>query len=134
MPRSPRTNKTSAFMGGEIVGISAKTRYRSQSWDVLQWFMSDAAQVDIVLANLYDLPVRDDLFQNKYVRDDPRLAGLAEAVRESRAPSHPKYDMLFQRTESPLAVNCNAAMAGLKAPRQALLEMKQAMAAMLKGS
>ncbi len=132
MPRSPRTGKTSAFLGGELIGLSATTRYRAQGWEVIQWFLSDDVQVELVLANLYELPVRLDQFDNKYTRANPQLARLVEAMLEGRAPYHEKYDVLFQRADSPLAVNMNAAMSGQKEVRQALQDMKQAMEAILR--
>jgi len=122
----PRPNKPNAkhasFAGGDNAGILAQTKYRQESWDVIQFLMSEAVQIEF-LAKSGIIPIRESFFDNKYFREDRRYLVFTEALKVGRAPWTPKYNRLYD----PLQTNIQAALAGRKTPKQALTDLETAL-------
>jgi multiple sugar transport system substrate-binding protein len=124
MPKPKAGGRTASFAGGDNIGIPAASAYVDQAWEVLQYFTGEDVQVEY-LAKQGVIPVRRDLYDNAYFREEPRFRTFTASLDVARAPWTLKYDECFQRADSPWALNLDAAMFGQKTPRQAAADIER---------
>lgn len=82
---SPDGNATSAFVGGDVSGISRSSENPAAAWNFIEWTLGEEAQVQI-LAKSSLLPVRTDLTDNEYTAADPRTKFVADTVAIGQTP------------------------------------------------
>ncbi|CAL9318408.1 ABC transporter substrate-binding protein [Streptomyces sp. SudanB91_2054] len=90
----------SAFVGGDVLGISATSAKARQAWDFVKWTTSQKAQVDVV-AKSGALPVRTDLADNRYSATDPNIVTLNKLVATGHTPSSPAFGQVFTDANGP---------------------------------
>lgn len=90
---------TSAFLGGDVAGVTATAKNATTAWDFLDWTMSDEVQEGIVAAT--NLVVRSDLTDNATTAANPMLQQANELISIAQVPVTPKYNALFIDTASP---------------------------------
>ncbi|OQR61623.1 hypothetical protein B6E66_23570 [Streptomyces maremycinicus] len=94
------SGKQSAYVGGDVLGISATSSKARQAWDFVQWTLSQEAQVDVV-AKGGALPVRTDLADNRYSAADPNIVKLNQLIATGRTPSSPTFGQVFTDANGP---------------------------------
>ncbi len=90
----------STFVGGDGIGISKDSEQSPQAWNFLQWMMSEEAQVD-VLAKDNNAVSRDDLADNEYAAEDPRLVTINEVAGMGDTPVALQFQQAFNAPGSP---------------------------------
>ncbi|KQZ85113.1 sugar ABC transporter substrate-binding protein [Microbacterium sp. Root166] len=90
----------STFVGGDGIGISKDSEQSPQAWNFLQWMMSEEAQVD-VLAKDNNAVSRDDLADNQYAAEDPRLVTINEVAGMGDTPVALQFQQAFNAPGSP---------------------------------
>jgi multiple sugar transport system substrate-binding protein len=90
----PGTSGTSAFLGGDVIGISKGAKNAKTAWDFIAWSMSEDVQKTIV-AKTGQLAVRSDAADNTYTQAEPRLLAANKLISEARVPVTAKYNSLF---------------------------------------
>jgi multiple sugar transport system substrate-binding protein len=113
IPRAAHGQHAS-FSGGNLMAISRDTKQVDLAWEFVEFAMSEDIQVE-VWAKSGALPVRTDLFDNKYFAKDPRFAVFADILEVARAPYSTKYNELY----APMLTAMQRAMMGEISPEQA---------------
>jgi multiple sugar transport system substrate-binding protein len=103
-----------SFSGGNLMAISRDTKQADLAWEFVEFAMSEDIQVE-VWAKSGALPVRTDLFDNKYFAQDSRFAVFADILEVARAPYSTKYNELY----APMLTAMQRAMMGEITPEQA---------------
>ena len=113
IPRA-RDGGHASFSGGNLMAISRDTKQADLAWEFVEFAMSEDIQVE-VWAQSGALPVRTDLFDNKYFAQDSRFAVFADILEVARAPYSTKYNELY----APMLTAMQRAMMGEISPEQA---------------
>jgi multiple sugar transport system substrate-binding protein len=108
---SPDGAHTSTFIGGDVAGISATSKHKTQAWDFLKWTLDENAQVEIIAKN-GDLPGRTDLGANKYTAADPRTRLIADGLKNGHTPFALPFGDLFNNPNGPWVATIRAAIYG----------------------
>ncbi len=90
----------STFVGGDGIGISKDSEKAAQSWNFLNWLLSEEAQVE-VLAKNGDAVSRSDLATNQYSELDERLVTINEVASEGKTPISLNFQQAFNAPSSP---------------------------------
>jgi multiple sugar transport system substrate-binding protein len=90
----------STFVGGDGIGVSKDSKKAAQSWNFLNWMMSEDAQVG-VLAKDKDAVSRSDLANNQYAATDPRLVTINEVAGKGDTPVSDNFQQAFNAPNSP---------------------------------
>lgn len=90
----------STFVGGDGIGISKDSDKADQAWNFLNWLMSEDAQVEVLAKDL-DAVSRGDLADNKYTKDDPRLATINQVAANGDTPVSKNFQQAFNAPTSP---------------------------------
>lgn len=90
----------SSFVGGDVLGIPANSKHPSQAWDFVSWTVTEAAQVD-VLAKHRNVTVRDDLADNVYAQQDPRLNVFTQLAHIGQTPTAVNFGKTFNDPNGP---------------------------------
>ena len=90
----------STFVGGDGIGVSKDSKKAAQSWNFLNWMMSEDAQVG-VLAKDKDAVSRSDLANNEYAAKDPRLVTINEVAGKGDTPVSDNFQQAFNAPNSP---------------------------------
>lgn len=90
----PGASGTSAFLGGDVIGISKGAKNAKTAWDFIAWSMSEDVQKTVV-AKTGQLAVRSDAADNPYTQAEPRLLAANKLISEARVPVTAKYNSLF---------------------------------------
>jgi multiple sugar transport system substrate-binding protein len=90
----------STFVGGDGIGVSKDSKKADQSWNFLNWMMSEDAQVG-VLAKDKDAVSRSDLANNQYTAEDPRLVTINEVAGKGDTPVSDNFQQAFNAPNSP---------------------------------
>jgi multiple sugar transport system substrate-binding protein len=90
----------STFVGGDGIGVSKDSKKAAQSWNFLNWMMSEDAQVG-VLAKDNDAVSRSDLANNEYAAKDPRLVTINEVAGKGETPVADNFQQAFNAPNSP---------------------------------
>lgn len=121
IPRSAHGQHAS-FSGGNLMAITSTTKEPDLAWEFVEFAMSEDVQVEI-WAQEGALPVRTDLFDNKYFAQEPKFAVFADILKVARAPYSTKYNELY----APMLTAMQRAMMGEISPEQAYQEAAQEM-------
>ena len=91
---------TASFGGGDVIGIPKGSAYVNEAWEFIQWVLSDDVQLEVYAAN-NNLPLRISLADNKYFKEDPRLAVAASTLSVGHTPYSLVYNDLFNDKNGP---------------------------------
>ncbi len=90
----------SSFAGGDTISVSANSQHVAESFEFIQWVLSDEIQLSMFAAR-GQLPLRLDLADNEYSREDTRLITNAEAMGLGKTPYSFVYNQLYNDTTGP---------------------------------
>ncbi len=90
----------SAYVGGDAIGITSSCDDVDGAWAFLEWSLSEDAQVG-VFAKMNQLTVRDDLAENEYTEQDPRLVTMNQLVGQGDTPYALNYGQTFNDPNGP---------------------------------
>ncbi|MBB5874526.1 multiple sugar transport system substrate-binding protein [Allocatelliglobosispora scoriae] len=90
----PGSQGTSAFLGGDVIGISKGAKNAQTAWDFIAWSMSADVQKTVV-ANTGQLTVRADAADNAATQAEPRLLVANKLIATAKVPVTAKYNSLF---------------------------------------
>lgn len=99
-PLPGREEGQSSFAGGDTIAIPTGSQRVEPAFEFLNWYLSDEVQLEFVAKN-NSLPLRTDLVDNEYSRQDPRYITVGRAMYEGRTPYTVKYNQLFNDSASP---------------------------------
>ncbi len=91
---------TSSFAGGDSIAITSSSQYVAESFEFIQWVLSEEIQLEMFAAR-GQLPLRADLIDNEYSQQDPRLITNAEAMNLGQTPYSFVYNQLFNDANGP---------------------------------
>lgn len=91
---------TSAFVGGDAIGITASCDDVDGAWEFLEWTLGEEAQVG-VFAEMRQLTVRSDLAENEHSSADPRIVTMNELVGIGDTPKALNYGQTFNDPNGP---------------------------------
>ncbi len=91
---------TASFGGGDVIGIPKGSAFVDQAWEFIEWVLSDEIQLEVYAAN-NNLPLRLSLADNKYFKEDPRLATAASTLSVGHTPYSLVYNDLFNDKNGP---------------------------------
>jgi len=121
IPASGPNGQHASFAGGDLMGILTGTEREAEGWDLLQFLASEPVQVEY-LAKSGIIPVRTSMYQNPYFAEEPAYQTFTQALDVARAPWTLKYNRLYDAFQA----NLQQALAGQKAPEQALKDIEAA--------
>lgn len=90
----------SSFAGGDSIAITSSSTHAAEAFEFIQWVLSDEIQLQMFAAR-GQLPLRSDLIDNEYSRQDPRLITNAEAMNLGKTPYSFVYNQLFNDANGP---------------------------------
>ena len=96
----PGSSGTSAFLGGDVIGIAKGAKNARTAWDFIAWSMSEDVQ-KTVMAKTGQLTVRADTADtadtadNSFAQAEPRLLAANELIAQAKVPVTAKYNSLF---------------------------------------
>jgi multiple sugar transport system substrate-binding protein len=90
----------SSFAGGDSIAIPAGSKYPDAAFEFIEWATSEEVQLEFY-AKVNNLPVRTDLADNEFFREDPRLTVAAEAMGIGKTPYTVVYNQLFNDANGP---------------------------------
>lgn len=90
----------SSFAGGDSIAITSSSTHAAEAFEFIQWVLSDEIQLQMFAAR-GQLPLRADLIDNEYSRQDPRLITNAEAMNLGKTPYSFVYNQLFNDANGP---------------------------------
>ncbi|MCG8453215.1 MAG: sugar ABC transporter substrate-binding protein [Spirochaetales bacterium] len=91
-PVPEKGNDTSAFMGGDIMGITAQTAHPKEAMEFVAFCLSEETQIEILAKN-GSVPVRLSVaVDNPYFDKDPRYKVFAAGGQFGRAPKALNYN------------------------------------------
>ncbi len=106
----------SAFIGGDLIAISAGSKYPDEAWNFIQFLLSAEVQNDKGFLQAGFVPVRSDLLDNPIYAADPRYKVFAQALADGYVPFTTRYHDLY----APFQVGMKAALNGEKSVADAL--------------
>ena len=99
--RSGKEGGSSSFAGGDCIGIPKGSKNVKEAFEFLTFFLNDDVQVEN-LAKAGGLPLRLDLVDNKYSKEDPRYVTVGNAMfKEGRTPYLLPYNEIFADGNGP---------------------------------
>lgn len=90
----------SSFAGGDTISVTSSSQYVAESFEFIEWVLSDEIQLSMFAAR-GQLPLRLDLADNEYSREDPRLITNAEAMGLGKTPYSFVYNQLYNDSTGP---------------------------------
>lgn len=90
----------SSFAGGDSIGIPAGSRHAEEAWEFIRWCLSEEVQVQQFARN-NSIPIRTDLADNEYLREDPRFAVATTAQAQGKAPYSEQFHILINDPNGP---------------------------------
>jgi multiple sugar transport system substrate-binding protein len=110
-PITGPTGGESTFVGGDVVGISAKTTRADAAWNFLAWTLSERAQVENLAKNK-DLLARTDLADNEFSAADPRVLTDLRLLPKGKAPFALNFNQTFNNPAGPWLSTLRGALFG----------------------
>lgn len=92
---SPEGDAFSSFAGGDSMAVLADTENQEAAWKFVEYCLSEAVQVDLMVAEAGKLPVRPDLYENEHFAEKPVFKTLGEALEVGQAPYSIKYNEMY---------------------------------------
>ncbi|MBL8133970.1 MAG: sugar ABC transporter substrate-binding protein [Anaerolineae bacterium] len=90
----------SSFAGGDSIAITSSSQHAAEAFEFISWVLSDEIQLQMFAAR-GQLPLRADLVDNEFSREDPRLITNAEAMNLGKTPYSFVYNQLFNDANGP---------------------------------
>jgi multiple sugar transport system substrate-binding protein len=122
LPVGPRGKKTGCSPGGDAMGMLPSNKYRAETWRLMEWLVSDAAQIDYIVEGRYGIPILAGQFENRFYKEEPRFLPFREAAQAAT----PTWTTRFEEIKAVMAPEYMAAMQGEKEPRAAQRDMHDA--------
>jgi multiple sugar transport system substrate-binding protein len=122
LPVGPRGKRTGCSPGGDTMGLLPSNKYRAETWRLMEWLISDEAQVEYIVQGRYGIPILSGQFENKYFKDEPRFLPFREAAQAAT----PTWTTRFEEIKAVMLPEYMAAVQGDKEPRAAQREMHEA--------
>lgn len=97
---APDGSKTSAFIGGDVAGISSSSKNVDAAWDFLSWTLEEDNQVEVI-AKAGSLPSRIDLAENQYSAADDRVVQAIKGQATGYTPSSTGYGNAINNPNGP---------------------------------
>jgi len=97
---APDGSKTSAFIGGDVAGISSSSKNVDAAWQFLSWTLEEDNQVEVI-AKSGSLPSRIDLAENKYSAADKRVVQAIKGEATGYTPSTTGYGNAINNPNGP---------------------------------
>lgn len=91
---------SSSFAGGDSIAISATSKHKKDAWEFISWTLSEEVQVDQFAKN-GSVPVRADLADNAYSKQDVRFALASKLMQDGRTPYALHFNQLFNDPNGP---------------------------------
>jgi multiple sugar transport system substrate-binding protein len=91
---------SSSFAGGDSIAIPATSKHKKEAWEFITWCLSEEVQVE-QFAKGGSIPVRSDLADNKYSKEDPRFALASKAMQAGRTPYSVHFNQLINDPNGP---------------------------------
>lgn len=91
---------SSGFVGGDVIGVTAKSKHQEQAWNFIQWTLSDEAQRE-VLGKRGLLPVRTDLANDQTWSSIPHFDQMVKGLGSGYTPSSLPYGEIFNVPTGP---------------------------------
>jgi multiple sugar transport system substrate-binding protein len=104
----------STFVGGDVMGVSSSSTHADAAWNFLAWSMTDQVQLDIFAKALF-IPVRTDLAENQYAKNDARLVTFNKLVAQGQTPYSKNFFQCFNDANGPYLSMMRAAFFGTDA-------------------
>lgn len=105
----------SSFAGGELVGVPTSSKYVEEAKEFIKYALTEDVQVE-VFAKEGGIPVREDLFENKYFTEEPRYQVFTEALKVAKTPYSLQYNEIFSQ---PVLSSIQRALKGEVTPEEA---------------
>lgn len=121
-----------SFAGGDSIAIPATSKHKKEAWDFIQWSLSEEVQVE-QFAKGGSVPVRSDLSDNKYFREDPRFMVAAKAMQAGATPYSVHFNQLFNDPNGPWLAMIQEAVFG-KGVDQAIKDARERFKKVISGS
>jgi multiple sugar transport system substrate-binding protein len=122
LPVGPRGKRTGCSPGGDTMGILPSNKYRAETWRLMEWLISDEAQVEYMVQGRYALPILSGQFENRYFKDEPRFLPFRDAAQAAT----PTWTTRFEELKAVMLPEYMAALQGDKEPRAAQRDMHDA--------
>ncbi|WP_077037066.1 sugar ABC transporter substrate-binding protein [Pelomonas sp. KK5] len=91
---------SSSFAGGDSIAIPKGSKHKKEAWEFIQWCLSPEVQVEQFAKN-GSLPVRADLADNAYSKQDARFAVASAQMQAGRTPYSVKFNQLINDPNGP---------------------------------
>jgi multiple sugar transport system substrate-binding protein len=121
LPIGPRGKRTGCSPGGDTMGMLPSNKYRAETWRLMEWLISDEAQVEYIVQGRHGIPILSGQFENKYFKDEPRFLPFREAAQAAT----PTWTTRFEEIKAVMLPEYMAALLGDKEPRAAQREMQE---------
>ena len=123
IPKAPGPGKQhSSFIGGDLVGITSQTKHPEEAWEFVEYCLSEDVQVEI-LASHGMIPIRKNLWENKYFKDEPNYLIFTKTLEVGYSPYTTKYNELYD----PMLWAMQKTLLGQISPEEAFKEAAQRM-------
>ena len=90
----------SSFAGGDSIAIPVASKHKKEAWEFISWTLSEEVQVEQFAKN-GSVPVRADLADNTYSKQDARFALASKMMQEGRTPYALRFNQLFNDPNGP---------------------------------
>ena len=122
LPIGPRGKKTGSSPGGDTMGMLPSNKYKAETWKLMEWLISNEAQVEYFVQGRYGIPILSGQFDNKYFKEEPRFLPF----RESAQAATPTWTTRFEEIKAVMVPEYMAVMTGDKDPKTAQRDMHDA--------
>ncbi len=97
---APDGSATSAFIGGDVAGISSTSKHLAEAWNFLAWTLNTDNQVNVI-AQHGSLPSRVDLADNQYSAASPQVVQAIKGEKTGYTPSSIGYGNAINNPNGP---------------------------------
>jgi multiple sugar transport system substrate-binding protein len=95
----------SSFIGGDVIAITASSKYDKEAMEFINYALSKDVQVDYLAKN-GTIPVRSDFFDNEYFKKEPKYKVFTDALKVGKTPYSVKHNEILKAfTETQQALN-----------------------------
>ena len=91
---------SASFAGGDSIAIPVGSKHKKEAWDFITWCLSEEVQVEQFAKN-GSIPVRADLADNAYSKQDSRFAMASAAMQTGRTPYSVHFNQLINDPNGP---------------------------------
>ncbi|QDP39469.1 ABC transporter substrate-binding protein [Radiobacillus deserti] len=120
IPKNEGKNHSS-FAGGELIAVPNSSKYVEEAKQFIEYVLSEQVQVG-VFAKEGGIPVREDLFANKYFKEEPRYQVFTEALKVAETPYSIQYNEIFSQ---PVLSSIQRALKGEVSPQEAFRDAEK---------